>query len=29
MVSRGLTGVFSIFFFIFFQVWTDAFGDET
>ncbi len=29
MVSRGLTGMFSIFFFIYFQVWVDAFGDET
>lgn len=29
IVSRGLTGVFSIFLFIFFQVWADAFGDET
>ncbi len=29
MVSRGLTGVFSIFFFIFFQLWADAYGDKT
>jgi hypothetical protein len=29
MVSRGLTGMFSIFFFIYYQVWVDAFGDET
>ena len=28
MVSRGLTGVFSIFFFIFFQEWVETFGDE-
>ena len=29
MVSRGLTGIFSIFIFIYFQAWVDAFGDET
>ena len=29
MVSRGLTGMFSIFIFIYFQAWVDAFGDET
>jgi len=29
MVSRALTGMFSIFFFVFFQVWAEAFGDET
>ena len=29
MVSRGLTGMFSIFIFIYFQAWVDAFGVET